>query len=85
MKIYRSDYADNEWPFEFDEGEIIRATRTTAVFVLEQKEKMVYALNGVAAGLGGVDLGPVWRDNPDLPPGCGKISLGPWIARALRL
>lgn len=83
--ISADDFGDT-WPFTFEEG-YVACHAGNAVTVMDAESGRMYPLNGAAMGkanaLGLDDLGPVWRDNPEISG--TKVSVGPVIEKGLTL
>ena len=90
VKVTESEYG-KKWPFTVSEGTILcetipnqRPNIAILTFKVGSKE---YALNGLAKARmekrGFKDIVEIWKDDPEIPG--AKVSVGPMIARGLKL
>lgn len=82
VTVSRADFGD-QWPLTVDGGTL----RCEADAVSLEARGVVYAVNGTAESRDiGVDIDPVWADDPDSPADLGlKENIGPLIDRGLAL
>jgi hypothetical protein len=79
VAVKRSDFGD-DWPLTVEQGTL----RCEGDAVTFNDGETVYAVNGTAkTRKSGVDIDPIWADNPDIPG--TKRNIGVLIDRGLEL
>ena len=67
------------WPFTVSNG-TLKCDRDAVIFVADGR---TYAINGFARSRGFADVGPIWRDNTEIPG--TKINIGAVLDSGLDL
>lgn len=81
VRVSRADFGD-EWPLTVEEG-ILACDADAVTFIANG---VVYAVNGTAETRGGgVDIDPIWADNPHYPSSGGPKKMMVLIDRGLEL
>ena len=87
--VSAATWTDGPWPFTVGEGELrcVGPEDDPGVFLVTAAGE-TFALNPAAILMAGrvgalVELGPIWRDHPDIPG--AKVNVSPMILHALKL
>ena len=87
--VSAATWTDGPWPFTVGEGELrcVGPENDPGVFLVTAAGE-TFALNPAAILMADrvgalVDLGPIWRDHPDIPG--AKLNVSPMILHALTL